>query len=151
MKVELVAAAESERAVVRRLLELNAHDFSEIDGRDVGPHGEFGYRYLDHYWTEPDRHPFLIRAEGQIAGVVLIRSGEPHSFGEFFVLRKYRRSGVGRAAAAHAFERFRGAWLVHEVPGNDAAVEFWRRVIPASFDETVDASGTTQRFVPGPS
>jgi hypothetical protein len=35
---------------------------------------------------------------------------------------------------------------VHESPGNDAAVLFWRAVIPGSFEDTVDASGTTQRF-----
>src|SRR4051812_39226332 len=53
MTTELIVANEADRVVVRRLLELNAHDFSEIDGRDVGPHGEYGYRYLDHYWTVP--------------------------------------------------------------------------------------------------
>jgi predicted acetyltransferase len=146
MRTELVAAAEDDRSIVRRLLELNAHDFSEIDGRDVGPHGEYGYRYLDHYWTEPDRHAFLIKVDGQIAGLVLIRAGDPHEFGEFFVLRKYRRSGIGRAAAHEVFRRFPGSWVVHEIPGNDAAVSFWRTVIPVAFEEAVDASGTSQRF-----
>lgn len=147
MRTELVAATEADRVIVRRLLELNAHDFSEIDGRDIGPHGEYGYRYLDHYWTDPDRHPFLMRVEGQLAGLVLIRSGEEHAFGEFFVLRKYRRAGVGRAAALEAFKRFPGKWHVHEVAGNDSAVAFWRAVIPAEFTENVDLAGTSQRFI----
>src|SRR5215203_5282732 len=38
--VRLVPALERDKAVVRRLLELDSHDFSEIDGRDLGPHGE---------------------------------------------------------------------------------------------------------------
>jgi predicted acetyltransferase len=146
MDVDLVAAAEGDRAVVRRLLELNAHDFSEIDGRDLGPHGEYGYRYLDHYWTEPDRHPFLVRVDGHLAGVVLVRAGDPHQFGEFFIVRKYRRLGTGRLAASETFRRFPGSWLVHEIAGNDAAALFWRAVIPSPFEETVDAFGTTQRF-----
>lgn len=47
--------------VLRRLLELYLYDFSEFDGRDLGPHVTYGYPYRDHYWTEPDRFPFFIR------------------------------------------------------------------------------------------
>jgi predicted acetyltransferase len=141
-------AAEDEKPIVRRLLELNSHDFSEIDGRELGPHGEYGYRYLDHYWTDgEDRHPFLIRVDGAVAGCVLVRAGSPHTFGEFFVVRKHRRSGVGSIVARTVFRRFPGEWLVTEVPGNDAAVAFWRRAIPVAFLEDVTESGTTQRFL----
>lgn len=148
MHVAVVPAPEEEKPVVRRLLELNAHDFSEIDGRDLGPHGEYGYRYLDHYWLpDENRHPFVIRVDGVIAGCVLVRAGAPHRFGEFFVLRKYRRGGVGTAAARAVFEMFPGEWLVEEIAGNDAATAFWRRAIPAEFREVVDEAGTTQRFV----
>ncbi|TKJ20673.1 GNAT family N-acetyltransferase [Blastococcus sp. CCUG 61487] len=150
MEIAVSPAAETEKPVVRRLLALNAHDFSEIDGRELGPHGEYGYRYLDHYWTEPERHAFLVRVAGALAGCVLVRTGAPHRLGEFFVVRKHRRSGVGTAVAREIFRRFPGEWLVEEVPGNDAAVAFWRRAIPVAFQETVTESGTAQRFVVGP-
>jgi predicted acetyltransferase len=65
---------------------------------------------------------------------------------EFFVMRKYRREGVGRTAARELFASFPGSWLVHEVPGNDAATAFWRDAIPCEFDESSDTLGTTQRF-----
>lgn len=134
--------------MVRRLLELNAHDFSAIDGRDLGPHGEYGYPYLDHYWIESEnRHPFVITVDGKIAGCALVRAGDPHEFGEFFIVSKYRRGGVGTAVAHTIFLEFPGAWLVHETPGNDAAVAFWRRAIPEPFLETRDGSGTAQHFV----
>jgi predicted acetyltransferase len=146
--VELVRAGEDEKAVVRRLLELNAHDFSEIDGRDLGPHAEYGYRFLDHYWLPgEDRHAFIIRVDGAIGGCVLVRAGAPHRFGEFFVVRKYRRSGVGTSVARMVFEMFPGEWLVQEVAGNEAAVAFWRRAIPCEFDEVVDDARTAQRFI----
>jgi predicted acetyltransferase len=48
---------------------------------------------------------------------------------EFFVLRRYRRQGVGERAARAAFGRFPGPWEVRERAGNDAAIAFWRRVI----------------------
>ena len=146
--IRLVPALERDKPVVRRLLELNSHDFSEVDGRDLGPHGEYGYPYLDHYWLpEEERHPFLIDVDGQIGGCALVRAGVPHQFGEFFVVRKYRRRGVGLLAARAVFARFPGRWHVHEVAGNHAAVAFWRTAIPVVFDETSDDDGTTQTFV----
>lgn len=41
MKVEVTQASVDEKPIVRRLLELNSHDFSEIDGRELGSYGEF--------------------------------------------------------------------------------------------------------------
>jgi hypothetical protein len=55
MRVEVVPAEVGDKGVVRRLMELYQYDFSEIVRGDVDVHGEFGYRYLDHYWTEADR------------------------------------------------------------------------------------------------
>jgi predicted acetyltransferase len=148
--IEVVPAEEAQKPVIRSLLELNSHDFSEIDGRDLGPHGEYGYRYLDHYWVPSERrHAFLVMVSGQIAGCALVRAGEPHEFGEFFIVRKYRRRGAGTLAAHEIFKRFSGEWLVHELTGNDSAVAFWRRAIPVRFEESVDETGTSQRFTTG--
>lgn len=152
MHVDVALASEGDKPLVRRLLELNAHDFSEFDGRDLGIHGEYGYPYLDHYWAEPEqRRAYLIRVEGQLAGCALVRLGEPHEMAEFFVVRKYRRSGAGTTAARQVFALHVGLWEIHELPGNDAAVAFWRRAIPAEYTENVADDGTTQRFVIAPS
>lgn len=59
MEFSLVAATEDDRPVLRRLIELYRYDFSEFDQADVDRHGEYGYRYLHHYWTEASREPFL--------------------------------------------------------------------------------------------
>lgn len=41
---------------------------------DVDSHGTFGCRYLDHFWTESDRHRFLIEIGAHLAGVAVVRS-----------------------------------------------------------------------------
>ncbi len=64
MNVAIEEAGPEHREVVRRLLEFNAYEFSRFDGADLNAHGAFGYMYLDHYWTDPGRHPLLIRAMG---------------------------------------------------------------------------------------
>ncbi len=48
---------------------------------------------------------------------------------ELFVMRRYRRKGVGRAAAFAAFDRFEGAWEIRQRTENVAATAFWRRAI----------------------
>ena len=136
----------SEKEIVRQLLEFNSYEFSRFVDADLDVHGRFGYRWLDHYWTEPGRHPFTIRVGGRIAGLALVREGAPHQIAEFLVMPKYRRAGVGTDAARLIFRRFPGRWEVHQVPGNDAATAFWRRAIPVGFSERTDETGTTQAF-----
>jgi predicted acetyltransferase len=140
-------ASASERDVVARLLELYAHDFSERNGADVGDDGTYGYRYLDAYWTEPDRHPFLVRVDGRLAGLALVRTGPPIDMAEFFVLHKYRRGGVGTDAARAVFARFPGEWQVRQQWENAGAIDFWRTAIPVPFDEGETDEGPVQHFV----
>jgi predicted acetyltransferase len=135
MKVSVIGAGAADRPVLRRLLELYQHDFSEFDGRDVNHHGEYGYRYLDHYWTEPNRRPYLFRVNDAWAGFALVRTGDPHDMAEFFVMRKYRRAGVGRKAAQTVLRGFPGRWIVRQELANSAATAFWRRAIPYSYVE----------------
>ena len=44
---------------------------------------------------------------------------------EFFVLRRYRRSGVGREAAFLAWDRFPSSWTVRVAERNAGALAFW--------------------------
>ena len=80
-------------------------------------------------------------------GFALVRSGTPHDMAEFFVLRKYRRGGIGRAAARAVFARFPGAWQTRQQWENTGAIDFWRTAIPVPFDEGETDEGPVQRFV----
>jgi predicted acetyltransferase len=84
----------------------------------------------------PGRTPYLIAADGRIAGFVLLRetyaydgTGRVIDVAEFFVLRKYRRQGVGEAAARAIFDGHRGRWQVAQIAANTPARAFWRKVI----------------------
>jgi predicted acetyltransferase len=117
-------------------MQLYVYDWSELGPLDVGENGRFAEYPLDGYWRDDFRHPFLLRVDDRLAGFALVQeksrlSGAAGIFdmAEFFVMRRYRRRGVGLAAAALAFDRFRGPWEVRERVGNDAATAFWRRAI----------------------
>ncbi len=131
--IDLAPIPYAQKAVLRNLMELCQHDYSEYNEANVDEHGLFGYRYLDHYWTEERRHPLFIRVAGHLAGFALVRQTDEavYEMAEFFILRKYRRQGIGRDAAHRIFARFPGRWQVAQEACNLPAQAFWRTVIAA--------------------
>ncbi|MBS05239.1 MAG: GNAT family N-acetyltransferase [Gammaproteobacteria bacterium] len=136
MDIKVTSAKNSERDILANLLNLYLHDFSEFDDVDIEPDGTFAYPYLDHYWEDPNRYPFIIRADGTLAGFALIRIlSEPRTgesvieMSEFFVIRRLRRSGVGTAAARRLWDLFVGNWQVDVMAANVQALPFWRLAV----------------------
>jgi predicted acetyltransferase len=129
-----------QKPIFDNLLNLYLHDLSAYTGAGPDARGRFRYRYLDAYWTAEGeaegRVPFLILVDGEIAGFAL-RSGESRLghdgatsyVAEFFVARRWRRSGVGARAARMLFDRFPGRWEVFQLRRNTGAGAFWRSVI----------------------
>lgn len=135
-QLEIVAVAKQDKPVLRQLLELYAYDFSQYDDADVNAHGLYDYAYLDNYWTEEGRYPFFIKVDGKLAGFVLVSGytyaleiGTAKSISEFFVMRKYRRLGVGKRAALMIFDRFPGRWEVDQHGDNEPSKVFWEAII----------------------
>jgi predicted acetyltransferase len=48
---------------------------------------------------------------------------------EFFVLRAFRRKGIGDRAASEIFNHFPGRWQLQVLEKNLPAQAFWRRVV----------------------
>ncbi|MGI6665691.1 MAG: GNAT family N-acetyltransferase [Christensenellaceae bacterium] len=135
-EITLHPVAYQEKSVLRQLLELYQYDFSEFTGEEIGPHGFYEYAYLDHYWTEEDRYPYFIKVNGALAGFALVNAytmhiKKGHAVAEFFIMRKYRRGGVGRQAAALLFDTQRGMWEVNVKASNLVAQKFWNAIITA--------------------
>lgn len=148
-KVELEVCAADKRPTLENLFQLYTHDFSDFwMGREDGELQEDGrfepYPYLDSYWTEADCTPYLIRAEGHLAGFALINrfshSGMPldWSVAEFFVARKHRRGGVGFAAATQIVRARPGLWEMAVARKNTGALPFWRGVASAVAGTSVE-------------
>jgi ribosomal protein S18 acetylase RimI-like enzyme len=124
LDVDLRAATTDDRADVERLL---AEYLYEFDGRTEP------YPYLDAYWTEAERLPFLIEADGRPVGIALIRVRDGGwTIAEFAVTPSNRGGGVGRAAVAALAEHARAAGAAHLEakihPDNEQAFGFWSAV-----------------------
>jgi predicted acetyltransferase len=154
MNVEVCEARAEDIPVLRRLMQLYLYDIATVDEWDLGDDGLFGDPdTIERFWApSEERRSFLIRVDGKLAGFVLIRRGsyfgdsEARELSEFFVLRRYRRQGVGERAAHAVFEAFPGRWEVRELGSNADALAFWRTVIgrftAGAFEEIATPTGT---------
>lgn len=136
MQIEVLPATTEHEPVLANLLELYAHDFSEFSDLKIGMDGRFGYGPLPLYWRESNRFPFLVRANGDLAGFVLVQqgsqvsgAGEIWDVAEFFVLRGYRRHGVGVRVAHDVWRMFPGRWEVRVTEKNLVGQAFWRHAV----------------------
>lgn len=123
----------SERSIIYRMLELYQHDLSDIWDQDLDANGEYGYA-LERFWSEPDCHPFVAIVDGNFAGFALVdRATKVADDGwwmdQFFVLKKYRRRGIGAKFASAVFDALPGVWEVGQMIRNAGAQQFWRSTI----------------------
>jgi ribosomal protein S18 acetylase RimI-like enzyme len=136
--VTLVPAGREQRELLHGLVRDYIFEFD----------GSTDYPYLDLYWEEDGRLPFLIDDAGETRGFCLIRiRGGGWEIAEFSVVAAARRGGVGRAAVDELAARARddgAAYLQAKVhPDNLEALPFW---LACGFRE-IDSPGvvTTRR------
>ena len=73
--LELIPATVEQQPILANLFQLYAHDFSGFYDVELGPDGRYIYTPLPLYWSEPTRHPFLIKVDGELAGFALVKRG----------------------------------------------------------------------------
>jgi predicted acetyltransferase len=134
LNVSIVPIKITEKNILADLLPVYFAELSAVMDLPKDAQGKFKYKYLDLYWQEPERHPFFIKMGGKICGFVLVNdysrlAAKAKTIAEFFILREYRRRGIGKAAAFMVFDSFPGAWEVAEHENNFTAQAFWRNII----------------------
>src|SRR5260221_8379076 len=142
--IEVVEASVSERGLIEGLLQFYVYDFSEMEPADsvefeVQANGRFTCSALwEGYWREPSHTALIIRRGGRPAGFALLNATShsgwevDHNMAEFFVMRKHRRGGAGRAAVREILGRYPGRWEVAVAQRNTVARAFWPAAVAAT-------------------
>jgi predicted acetyltransferase len=143
-QIELIPATPEHESILANLLELYIHDFSEFLSIELGADGRFGFPDLQLYWRDPNRYPFLVRIDGNLAGLVFVTRGPGIANNEtvwdmaqFFVVRNYRRRGIGTRIAHEVWKRFPGQWEVRVMESNLPALQFWQRAVTEFTGEAI--------------
>ena len=164
MKVDLrdARASAADRRWLANVYPFYLHDLSEFDEGyyELDEQGLWQPDHLPSWLEEDGDHPLIIGDSERRVGFALVNEApSPHvmagirfRLSEFFVLKKYRRGGIGRHAAARLFDQFRGRWQITVLPRNTPAIRFWERVIAENAQdvlrETASGGGIVYIFDP---
>ena len=156
MEFQLIRAKEEHKEALANLIQFYIYDFSEFIKCDVEEDGKYKPYPLEDYWREDnDRFPYIIKQNDKYVGLVLVRfiesaGGNYFSIAEFFILKKYRREGIGKAVAARILDLHKGKWEVFQMEANEVAQIFWRKVIDdytkGNFSERIENGRRIQNF-----
>ena len=160
MNYEIIPTSIAHKAVMQNLLQFYTYDFSEYTEANVEEDGLFAvYPHLEDYWMDTvHRFPYVIMKEEKYIGFVLVRFIQTSdrnyfSIAEFFVMKKYRRQGIGNAVAKDIFDLHKGQWEVFQMEANIPAQKFWKKVITeytdGKFTQGIENGRVIQRFKNG--
>ena len=163
MEIRVQPITSDRYSVLSNLVQLYLYDISELDQRELGKDGCYSFRDINFYLQANNGWAFQLLRRGIIVGFALvalrrswIHEDTVYSIDDLFVLRNYRKQGIGRIAAFRLFSTFPGTWEVSEMEENKPAHVFWRQVVDEFtkgrfLDTTVLVDGRwnrpTQRFV----
>jgi len=146
---KLVQATPNDLPLFRNLMQLYLHDFSENADADsefgaIGADGLFTYGsfegLLETFFEEAERSAWLFyyptpKLGDTIAGFALVNRYSPsgdavdHVVAEYHILRKFRGTGFGKAAAHALFNALPGTWELGVADYNSGALKFWPKVV----------------------
>lgn len=136
MEINFVSIKQEDKDTLFNLYQLYEYDFSKYTNQDVNKNGRYALE-IDFLWEGDDRwRPYFIKVSEKIVGFLVILFEDmdidpdpTHVIYDFLILQKYRRMGIGKAAAIKAFGMFNANWKVSQMENNDSAISFWRKVI----------------------
>ena len=136
LDIQILQANLAQQPIIAQLYELYTYEMTDLADFDIHDNGYYGYDELPLYWEDPNKHPFLVWVNNKLAGFVLIQKGSPiktvpdvWDVAEFFIMRKFRKKGIGQFVAEHIWQTHNGAWQVRVWDNNIAAHSFWNKAI----------------------
>ncbi len=127
-------AGKVEFKIIKNLIPYYIYDMSEEMDWDCSEDGCWdGSEDLPKYWEKDSHQPYLIKLDEKIAGFALIRpfpyENDRIEIGEFFIIKKFTRKGIGTQVAKYLFDTYRGKWLIRVLKDNASASSFWNKII----------------------
>ena len=154
--VVVIEAPNDASPIISNLLQKSLYELSQYDNCQVDTMGLLDYPHLDSYWIDRKCRPFLIQADGHLAGFALVHSNSPaagrrrsdYTLAEFFVTYPWRRRGVARAALGQLTTRLVGSWQVSFASNNSVATSFFTQVLGTPSGQAESAALPADKHAP---
>lgn len=133
-KLFIVPANLADYPIIQNMARFYVYDRTYYMGWACSENGMFECIDFKHYFIDPASRAFLVKFESELAGFILLDKislieAVDWNMGEFFILAKFQKYGVGSWVAQEIFKQFLGKWSVAVMPENLRAVNFWRKNI----------------------
>ena len=132
MTFTIKSASIEEKQVIFNLFQSYLNELSSLPGEEIDYKDEKGiyhYPYLDDYWHEGERHPYLLLNNSEIAGFALVRQvGDHWEIAEFYVLPEFRHYGLATSCAINIFKKHPGEWRIDFNKHNRPSQALWRNL-----------------------
>lgn len=134
--LELFPTGPEHAEIIRNLYQFYAYESSDWEQEDVEADGRFYLHeaHMARYWQSPGWGASLVLVDGFIAGFVLVERSElpgveALELADLFILKRYRRQGIGRAIACQMLCSGAHDWLLRCYRQDEAAMAFCSRVV----------------------
>lgn len=134
--IQITPASIQQQAVIAQLYELYTYEMTDLADFDINDDGYYRYQELPLFWSTPNRYPYLILVDNKLAGFALIQQGSPiddapdvWDIAEFFIMRKFRKKGIGQFVAKSVWEAHPGLWQIRVWENNLVAHQFWNNIV----------------------
>ena len=135
LPIALLPTTLDQAPLIRNLYQFYCYESSDWEQEDVEADGRFYIHeeHLHRYWQDDGWGAYLVLVDGFIAGFVLVERSElpgidAHELADLFILKKYRRQGIGRAVALQLLGG-EGDWLLRCYAQDLPAVAFCNAVL----------------------
>jgi predicted acetyltransferase/8-oxo-dGTP pyrophosphatase MutT (NUDIX family)/RimJ/RimL family protein N-acetyltransferase len=137
--IDLVAASIEDLSLIQNMSMFYVYDLSRdcsciSDEWSISENGLYEPPCFKRYFEEDSRKVFLIKVNCEVAGFVLLNQvgtskKTDWNLGEFFVLAKFQKLGIGKKVAEEIWNLHPGNWEVLVLPENKSALKFWNQTI----------------------
>lgn len=146
--VKLTRATIEDYNLIQNMARFYVYDMSrfcgQMPGWEIPKDGLYECFDFKKYITDDDRDAFLVTVSDEIAGFVLLNkrfvgptqealsisnTKNKWNMGEFFILAKFQRHGIGKQVLKQLFKMIPGYWEVTVIPENKPAISFWKNSI----------------------
>lgn len=137
-RIKLIHATINDYRTIQNMARFYVYEMSrycaDIPGWEMPDNGLYESFDFKIYFTDEHRKAFLIKVDQEIAGFVLLnREGlyndSDWNIGEFFILAKFQKRGIGKKVAYEIWDMLPGTWEVSVMPANKGALLFWQDTI----------------------
>ncbi|SMF78942.1 Predicted acetyltransferase [Paenibacillus uliginis N3/975] len=135
--MQITKVEQSGKDILKQLMTLFLHDLSEFnsDLEINQSNGLFEFDVLEWFFEKEGLTPYFIKAEDKVIGFILLQSGPfsnqeyaDYVLNSFFILKKYRRKGLGREACKEFFNQYPGRYAISQILTNTPAIHFWKSI-----------------------